>query len=85
LGLVGCLAHNGVDLALGLYVSEVDARNVIVPNSVDVDIDESAVRGLVGKYVTLSGTYHAPPEGVPYNGHLSHISNVRGWESGDRR
>ncbi|HZR30285.1 MAG TPA: hypothetical protein VFA76_00360 [Terriglobales bacterium] len=86
LGLTGYLANNGLDRALGLYVSEVDARNFIVSNSVDVRIEESAVKGLVGKYITLAGTYHAPPEGVSaYNGYLEHISNIRGWEFGDNR
>jgi hypothetical protein len=84
LGVVGYLANNGVDRALGLYVSEVDARNFIVPNSVDLRIEESSIKSLIGKYVTLAGIYHAPPEAVStYNGYLDHISNLRAWGLGD--
>ena len=86
LGVVGYLANNGVDRALGLYVSEVDARNFIVPNSVDLRIEESSIESLIGKYVTLAGTYHAPPEAVStYNGYLDHISNLKAWGLGDSR
>jgi len=85
LTLTGYLANNGLDRALGLYVSEVDGRNFIVENSIDLKIDESRYSKLVGKYVTLTGTYHAPPETpLVYNGYLDQISNLRAWESGDK-
>jgi hypothetical protein len=85
LALTGYLANNGLDRALGLYVSEVDGRNFIVSNSIDLRIEESKYSKLVGKYVTLAGTYHAPPEALSaYNGYLDQISNLRAWESGDR-
>ncbi len=84
LGVIGYLANNGLDRALGLYVSEVDGRNFIVSNSIDLRIEESAVKGSVGKYVTLAGTYHAPQETAPtYNGYLDHISDLKSWGSGD--
>jgi hypothetical protein len=85
LGVTGYLANNGLDRALGLYVSEVDARNFIVSNSVDLRIEESGIKSLIGKYVTLAGTYHAPPETASgYNGYLDHISNLKAWGQGDR-
>lgn len=84
-GVIGYLANNGLDRALGLYVSEIDGRNFIVANSVDLSIEESAVKKSVGKYVTLAGTYHAPRGAVStYNGHLDHISGIKAWEYGDR-
>ncbi len=84
-GVVGYLANNGLDRALGLYVSEVDGRNFIVANSIDLRIEESTVKNSIGKYVTLAGTYHAPQGTVStYNGYLDHISAVKAWGYGDR-
>jgi hypothetical protein len=60
LGLIGYLAYNGVNRAVGLYVSEVDGRNFIISNSIDLKIEESTVKDL-GHYVILAGIYHAPP------------------------
>src|SRR5579883_2469170 len=51
LRMVGYLGRNGVDRSLGVFLSEVDGRNFILSNSVDLHIEESAIRGLVGKYV----------------------------------
>ena len=84
LGLIGYLANNGIDRALGLYVSEVDGRNFIVSNSVDLRIEESAVKDLINKYVTLAASYHAP-RGTPssYNGYLDRISGLKAWGAGD--
>ena len=86
IGVTGYLANNGLDRALGLYVSEVDARNFIISNSVDLRIEESASnKKLIGRYVTLAGTYHAPREEISaYNGYLDHISGLRAWDLGDR-
>lgn len=85
--LLGYLANNGLDRALGLYVSEVDAQNFIIPNSVDLRIEESSAKSFVRRYVVLTGTYHAPPERGTgfYNGYLEHISNIRALEFGDGR
>jgi hypothetical protein len=84
LGVTGYLANNGLDRSLGLYVSEVDARNFVVANSVDLRVDESESRGLVGQYVTLAGTYHASLDAsAAYNGYLDGISGLRAWALGD--
>jgi hypothetical protein len=85
LRLTGYVANNGLDRAVGLYLSEIDAHNFIVLNSVDLRIDESALKSLVDTYVTLVGTFHAPSaEASGYNGYLDHISNARAWQFGDK-
>jgi hypothetical protein len=83
--VVGFLARGGgLDRAVGLFVSETDGRNFIVPNSVDLHVDESTVKALMGRYVALSGTYHAP-RGVAfgYNGYFDHILDIKQWNAGD--
>ena len=59
--IVGYLGNNGLDRAVGAYLSEVDGRNFVIANSVDLHVEYSLTRNLTGKYVAFSGTYHAPP------------------------
>jgi len=76
--VVGFLSHGGgLDDAVGLFVSEIDGRNYIVPNSIDLHLDESTAKSLMGRYVVLSGTYHAPVAQSGYNGYIDHIHDVK--------
>jgi hypothetical protein len=81
--LMGYLTGNGVDLSVGLYVSEVDGRNFNILNSIDVRVEHAEVRNLFGKYVQLTGTFHAPYRTTEYNGYLDHISRLKAWTFGD--
>jgi hypothetical protein len=81
--LLGYLAGNGVDQALGLYVSEVDGRNFNILNSIDLKVEPAEVRNLIGKYVQLTGLFHAPSRTAEYNGYLDHISALKAWAFGD--
>jgi len=82
--LVGFLGRGGgADLSVGLFVSENDERNHVIPNSIDVTIDESKVKGLIGQCVVLSGVYHAPDPRAGYNGYIDQITDLRVWNSGD--
>ena len=84
LNLIGYLANNGVDRAVGLYISEFDGKNFIMPNSIDLRIEESTVRNHLGRCVTLTGTFHAPPAQNPiYNGYVDNILGLNAWEVGD--
>ena len=85
LRLAGYLDHNGIDRAVGLYVSELDGRNFIISNSVDLQLEESSVAKLLGKYVILEGSYHAPigPLADYANGYLDHVSKLRPSALGD--
>jgi len=85
LRLAGYLDHNGIDRAVGLYVSELDGRNFIISNSVDLQLEESSVAKLLGKYVMLEGSYHAPigPLADYANGYLYHVSKLRPSALGD--
>ena len=83
LRMVGYLGRNGVDRSLGVFLSEVDGRNFILSNSVDLHIEESAIRGLVGKYVVVSGVYHAPSPRSGYNGYIDEIADITLWNAGD--
>lgn len=85
LWLIGYPANNGVDRAVGLYVSEVDGRNFINSKSIDLKMEESATKDSLGHYVILAGIYHAPP-GPPstYNGYIDEISDLKSWKAGDR-
>lgn len=77
--VAGYLGNNGLDKAVGIYVTELDGRNFIIMNSVDLGIEESAVSRLVGKYVVLEATYHAPtgPLADCLNGHLDRFMGLR--------
>jgi hypothetical protein len=85
LRLAGYLDYNGLDRGVGLYVTQLDGRNFIISNSVDLHIEETKAKGYLGEYVILQGTYHAPA-GVlaPYtNGYLDHISGLARLMHGD--
>jgi hypothetical protein len=83
LRIVGYLGHNGIDKAVGVYVSEVDGRNFVLSNSVDLHVEESIIRGLTGKYIVFSGTYHAPSPRSGYNGYVDQIVDLKLWNVGD--
>jgi hypothetical protein len=82
--VVGFLAPGfGLDRAVGLFVSETDGRYFIVPNSIGLHVDESAVKDLMGRYVVLSGTYHAPAPRAGYNGYIDHVLEVKALAPGN--
>lgn len=83
--MIGYVANNGIDRALGLYIGESDARNFIVPNSVDLKLDTSEAEKVTNKYAILEGTFHAPKgRWSDYtNGELDSISIKEVWVSGD--
>jgi hypothetical protein len=75
--VVGYLAGAGLDDAPGVFVSESDGRNGILSNAVDLTVSDSTIRGMFGKYVSVSGLYHAPfPQG-DFNGYIDHILEVQ--------
>jgi len=78
--LEGYLEHNGIDRAVGLYVSEVDGRNHVISNSIDLHRQSSTtMREFMGKYVLLNATFHAPkgPMAEFLNGYLDNISGLK--------
>ena len=83
--VAGYLDYNGLDKAIGVYVSEVDARNSVSSNSIDLHIDNSAGHGLLGEYVIFDGTFHAPTGVLAEytNGYIDHVSGMRSWNRGD--
>jgi len=83
LRIVGYLGNNGMDKAVGVFVSEVDGRNFILSNSVDLHLEESLSRSLTGKYVVFSGTYHAPVPRSGHNGYVDQILDMKPWNPGD--
>jgi hypothetical protein len=81
--VVGFLGRGGgLDRAVGLFVSETDGRNFIVPNSIDLHVDESTVKGLMGRYVAVSGTYHAPAPRSGYNGYIDQVLDIKPLSAG---
>jgi hypothetical protein len=85
LRLAGYLGYNGIDTAVGLYVSETDGRNAMISESIDLDLDEATAKKFVRHYVVLDATFHAPKGGGSefLNGSLNHISNLKAWNYGD--
>jgi hypothetical protein len=83
LRVVGYLGRNGIDRAVGVFVSEVDGRNFVLSNSIDLHVEESTIRGLPGKYVVFSGTYHAPSPRSGHNGYVDQILDLKLWNTGD--
>jgi hypothetical protein len=82
-GIVGYLGNNGLDRAVGVYVSEVDGHNFVVANSVDLHLEYSMAKALTGKYVAFSGAYHAPAPRSGYNGYIDQILDIKPWNPGD--
>lgn len=87
LRLAGYLGYNGIDRAVGLYVSETDGRNSILSNSIDLNLEESTAKKLLGRYVILEGVYEAPrgPGSEYLNGSVDHISSIKAWQFGDSK
>ena len=83
LTIVGYLDRNGTDRAIGIYVSEMDGRNFVIWNSVDLHINPSVARDLSAKYVIFLGTYHAPDPRAGYNGYFDHVVDLKLWSAGD--
>ncbi len=81
--VVGYLAGAGPDDAPGLFVSESDGRNGILSNAVDLTVSDSKIRGMFGKYVIVSGLYHAPPPKGDFNGYIDHILEVKLLNAGN--
>jgi hypothetical protein len=82
--VVGYLAGAGLDDAPGVFVSESDGRNGILSNAVDLTLSDSTIRGMYGKYVIVSGLYHAPPPQGDFNGYMDHILEVQPLNAGNR-
>jgi len=80
--VAGYLGGSGSDDAPGVFVSESDGRNGILSNAVDLNVSGSTIRGMYGKYVIVSGVYHAPPGG-DVNGYIDHILEVKTLNAGN--
>ncbi len=82
--VIGFLAPGGgLDMSVGLFLSEADGRNYVVPNSIDLNVDRSSVKDLTWSYVDLSGTYHAPDPRAGYNGYIDHVVEIKRWGLGN--
>jgi hypothetical protein len=76
--VMGCLGGAGLDDAPGVFVSESDALNGILSNAIDLTVhDSNKIRGMYGKYVIVSGLYHAPPPGGDFNGYIDNILELK--------
>jgi len=80
---IGYLYYNALDRRLGIYVSEVDGRNWVAENSVDTNLDERKVGGLIRNYVLFSGVYHAPDPRSGDNGSFDQILDLKPWKPGE--
>jgi len=83
ISVVGYLAGIGPDDAPGVFVSESDGRNGILSNGVDLTVSDSTIRGMYGKYVIVSGLYHAPAPQGDFNGYIDHILKVKPLNTGN--
>jgi hypothetical protein len=81
--VVGYLQGTGLDSAVGVYVSEVDGRNGILSNAISITVGDTTTKGMIGKYVIVSGLYHAPPPQGDFNGYIDHILEVKPLKMGD--
>ena len=73
ISMTGYLDLNGIDRSIGIYLSEADGRNLIVANSIDLHVGGTQIEGLIGKYVSISGVYHAPSPRAGYNGFIDQV------------
>ncbi len=74
--VIGYLAGSGLDDAPGLFVSESDGRNGVFTNAIDLNV-HGTIKGMFGKYVIVSGLYHAPPPKGDFNGYIDNILEVK--------
>ena len=82
--VIGCLGGAGLDDAPGVFVSKSDVLNGILSNAVDLTVhDSNAIRGMYGKYVIVSGLYHAPPRGSDFNGYIDNILELKPLKMGN--
>ncbi len=76
--VVGYLTGAGLDDAPGLFVSESDGRNGVLPNAIGLArLSQKTVEGMRGKYVIVTGRYHAPGAEGAFNGSMDQIVDVR--------
>ena len=76
--VIGYLAGSGLDDAPGLFVSDSDGNNGVLMNAVDLNTSDSTIKGMYGKYVIVSGLYHAPPPKKDlFNGYIDNILEVK--------
>ncbi|HZQ19836.1 MAG TPA: hypothetical protein VFA90_14040 [Terriglobales bacterium] len=64
-------------------MSDSDGRNGILSNAVDIAVNRGTIRGMLGKYVFVSGLYHAPAPQADFNGYIDHILDVKALSVGD--
>jgi len=82
--VVGCLGGAGLDDAPGVFVSDSDALNGVLSNAVDLNVrDSNSIRGMYGKYVIVSDSYHAPPRGRDFNGYIENILELKPLKPGN--
>lgn len=81
--VAGYLAGAGLDDAPGLFVSESDGRNGILSNAVNLTVSDRTIRGMYGKYVIVSGLYHAPPPHGDFNGYIDNILVLKPLNAGN--
>ncbi len=81
--VIGYLAGTGPDMALGVFVSESDGRNGVLTNAVGLHASRNISRDMIGKYVIISGVYHAPAPGGQFNGYIDHIVEVKLLHAGN--
>ena len=78
--VVGYLGGAGLDKTLGLYLSESDGRNGAFMNAIVLPhLEPQKVHELVGGYVLLSATFHAPGSHSGSNGYLDEITEIKKW------
>ena len=86
--ILGYLGYSYPDTGLGIYVSEIDGRNGIVTNSVDLRVDktnERKIEALIKNYVIFSPVYHAPPPQAGFNGTFDQILDPEPWGAKEPR
>lgn len=81
--VLGYLAGAQLDGGPGVFVSESDGRNGILTNAVNLNVSQSTIRGMYGKYVIVSGLYHAPPPHGDFNGYIDNILEVKPLNPGN--
>ncbi len=83
LRVCGYLGANGIDQSVGVFVSEVDSRYLVLSNSISVEVDDAKIRELIKNYVIVSGVFHAPNPKGNLNGYIDQVSAIEKWPPGD--
>ena len=82
--VIGFLGYNGLDKSIGVYISEIDGRNFVIPNSVSIRQPLSQQDHFMNNYIIFNCVYHSDAPEWGNNGYLDQVTDIQLWNSQQR-